>query len=300
MSSVITNSAYAWLLAARPKTLTGAAVPVLIGIASAYADGCFHLMPAVLCLLFAFLMQVDANFINDYYDFKKGLDDENRLGPKRACAEGWITLNAMRTGIAVVTLLSCLSGLPLIIYGGWSMIWVGVACVVFCFLYTTMMARMGFGDLLVLVFFGWVPVCTTYYIQTGALTLSVFLLSCACGLVIDCLLIVNNYRDRETDKSGGKITLVVKIGEKATENLYLWNGIAAVLLCQVALWCDGKGWTALPVILYLMFHYKTWKRMMYIRRGRELNAVLGDTARNILVYGVLQTIGLFIYPLINS
>ena len=98
-SSVKTNSISAWMLAARPKTLTGAAVPVMTGIAMAYADGSFHLMPAVLCLLFAFLMQIDANFVNDYYDFKKGIDDEKRLGPKRACAEGWITMSAMRRGI---------------------------------------------------------------------------------------------------------------------------------------------------------------------------------------------------------
>lgn len=295
-----TNSAYAWILAARPKTLTGAAVPVMIGAASAYAAGCFCLTPLVLCFLFAFLMQIDANLVNDYYDFKKGLDDESRLGPKRACAEGWITSEAMRRGIALVTVLSCLSGLPLIKYGGWPMIGVGVACVIFCFLYTTVMARMGLGDMLVLVFFGWIPVCTTYYIQTGTLSFSAFLLSSACGLVIDCLLIVNNYRDRETDKTGGKITLVVKIGEKATENLYLWNGITAVVLCGVAAWLDGKGWAALPAVLYLWFHYRTWKRMTHIRCGRGLNAVLGDTARNIFIFGVLQTIGLLIYPLIKS
>lgn len=298
-SSVMTNSMQAWILAARPKTLTGAAVPVMAGVAAAYADGSFHWYPALLCLLFAFLMQVDANFINDYYDFKKGLDDESRLGPKRACAEGWITLAAMRRGIIICTLLSCLTGFPLVVYGGWSMIGIGIACVIFCFLYTTLMARLGLGDVLVLVFFGLVPVCATYYIQTGSMTLTVFLFSLACGLVIDCLLIVNNYRDRETDKTGGKITLVVKIGGKAAENLYLWSGIAAVGLCQAA-WWDGKGWSTLPVLLYLLPHVATWKRMKRIRHGRALNAVLGDTARNIFIFGVLLTVGQIIYPLTNS
>ena len=205
-SSVKTNSISAWILAARPKTLTGAAVPVMTGIATAYADGSFRLIPAVLCLFFAFLMQIDANFINDYYDFKKGIDDEKRLGPKRAFAEGWITMRAMSRGIILTTLLSCLTGLPLMAYGGWEMLLVGVACVVFCFLYTTLLAGMGLGDLLVWVFFGLIPVCVTYYIQTGVLTPTVILLSIASGLVIDCLLIVNNYRDRFTDKNSGKIT----------------------------------------------------------------------------------------------
>ena len=106
MSHISTNSPHAWILAARPKTLTGAAVPVMIGISAAWADGFFRPVPALLCFLFAFLMQIDANFINDYYDFRKGLDDEKRLGPKRACAEGWITLPAMRRGIICTTLLS--------------------------------------------------------------------------------------------------------------------------------------------------------------------------------------------------
>lgn len=298
-SSVKTNSISAWMLAARPKTLTGAAIPVMTGIAMAYADGSFHLMPAVLCLLFAFLMQIDANFVNDYYDFKKGIDDEKRLGPKRACAEGWITMSAMRRGIIFTTLLSCLTGLPLMAYGGWEMLLVGVACVVFCFLYTTVLAGMGLGDLLVWVFFGLIPVCVTYYIQTGTLSPIVVLLSIACGLVIDCLLIVNNYRDRFTDKNSGKITLVVRIGGKAAENLYLWSGIAAVILCQTK-WYDGNGWTVLPVALYLFPHFNAWKRMKEIGRGRGLNTVLGMTARNIFIFGALLTIGLLTYPLINS
>ena len=122
MSHISTNSPHAWMLAARPKTLTGAAVPVMIGVSAAWNDGFFRPVPALLCFLFAFLMQIDANFINDYYDFQKGLDDEKRLGPKRACAEGWITLPAMRRGIICTTLLSCLTGLPLVWYGGWTMV----------------------------------------------------------------------------------------------------------------------------------------------------------------------------------
>lgn len=291
MSETIhTNSPQAWLLAARPKTLTGAAVPVMIGVSAAFSDGYFQWVPAALCFLFAFLMQIDANLINDYFDFRKGLDDETRLGPKRACAEGWITLPAMRTGIAITTALSCLMGLPLILYGGWSMLLVGLCCVVFCFLYTTCMARLGMGDLLVLVFFGIVPVCATYYIQAATVTLTVALLSVACGLAIDALLVVNNYRDRDNDRTGGKITLVVRIGEKATERLYLWLGIAAVALCQTA-WTAGAPAAALLPLLYLIPHIATWRHMVRLKHGRELNRVLGETARNIFIFGALVTIG---------
>ena len=166
-TNVRVNSLKAWILAARPKTLTGAAVPVMIGIACAVAmhGWCgIRVVPAVLCMLFALIMQVDANFINDYFDFMKGTDDEQRLGPKRACAQGWITASAMRSGLFLTTLLACIVGLPLVYYGGWEMIMVGLACVVFCFLYTISFSYIGLGDLLVLVFFGIVPVCMTYWL----------------------------------------------------------------------------------------------------------------------------------------
>ena len=100
-----TNSIKAWYLAARPKTLTAAAVPVLLGIALAYKDAQqIQTLPALLCLLFAWVMQIDSNLVNDYFDCKHGNDDETRLGPKRACAEGWITLGAMKWGIILTTL----------------------------------------------------------------------------------------------------------------------------------------------------------------------------------------------------
>ena len=144
-SNVTTNSLKAWFLAARPKTLPGAAVPVMIGIASAisqYGDA-VRVGAAVLCMLFALVMQIDANFVNDYFDFMKGTDDEKRLGPKRACAQGWITAVAMRRGLLYTTLLACVIGLPLVYYGGWEMILIGFACVVFCFLYTISFSYLG-------------------------------------------------------------------------------------------------------------------------------------------------------------
>ena len=232
---VAVNSLKAWVLAARPKTLTSAAVPVLLGIA--LARGCMYeikVLPAVLCMLFAFLMQIDANLVNDYFDFMRGNDDETRLGPKRACAQGWVTCSAMRTGIAITTLLACACGLPLCWYGGWPMLLVGFCCVVFCFLYTTTFSYIGMGDVLVLVFFGLVPVCFTYYLVSpfpfDTFLPEVLVVAVACGLVVDALLIVNNYRDIDNDTRAGKVTLVVRLGKKASLQLYLFFGIIAVLL----------------------------------------------------------------------
>ena len=119
------NSVMSWVLAARPKTLSGAAVPVMIGLSLAYSDigrSEFNIIPAVLCILFAFIMQIDANFVNDYFDYVRGNDDETRLGPRRACAQGWITPGNMKRAIAVTTFVACGLGLPLIIYGGIGML----------------------------------------------------------------------------------------------------------------------------------------------------------------------------------
>ena len=284
------------MLAARPKTLTGATVPVMLGCALAASDGDFHLLPAVLCLLFAFLMQIDANLINDLWDYLKGSDGKDRLGPERACAQGWITPRAMRRGIALTTAAACITGCGLLFYGGWWLIAVGALCVAFAFLYTAgpyPLAYHGWGDLLVLVFFGFVPVGCTSYVLSGSWTWQTGVISAACGLAIDTLLTVNNYRDREQDALSGKRTLVVRFGARAGRILYLATGSAAVLLC---LWFVPRGrlWAGLFPLLYWPFHAASWRRMTRIGSGKALNGVLGETSRNMLLWAALLSLGLIL------
>ena len=296
-----TNSAKAWLLAARPKTLSGAAVPVMIGVALAYTDalafyeeGSFSWLAAILCLLFAFAMQIDANFINDFFDFANGADDvETRLGPRRACAQGWVKLDAMKKAIAATTCIACVIGLPLAYFGGLEMILVGILCVVFAFLYTTFFSYKGLGDLLVMVFFGIVPVCCTYYVQLHTVTWQVFLASLACGLVIDALLIVNNFRDRDNDREAGKNTIIVKLGTEAGLQLYLAVGIGAVILGGT-FWMNGHVLAFLFPLLYLLMHIFTYLKIKRIYQGKALNQCLGETARNIFIYGLCVCIGLLL------
>ena len=294
------NSLKAWVLAARPKTLTGAAVPVMIGLSLAWKDAAayighpFSWTAAVLCLLFAFIMQIDANFINDFVDYAKGTDDrETRLGPERACTQGWVSIEAMKHAIAITTTLACLVGLPLVLYGGLEMILIGMLCVVFCFLYTTHLSYIGMGDVLVLVFFGIVPVSMTYYVQLHTTSVEVLTASLACGIVIDALLLVNNFRDRDTDKKAGKNTLVVRIGEKATLELYVSVGIVACLMGLV-FGINGHWWATVLPLIYLALHVFTFLKMKSIWEGRELNKCLGETARNIFMYGLLVSVGLLI------
>lgn len=296
---VKTNSVKAWLLATRPKTLSAAAVPVMIGTAFALRNTSeqFNWIPAILCLLFAWIMQIDSNLVNDYFDFKKGNDDETRLGPKRACSEGWITSDAMVWGILITTLLGCMTGIPLILYGGLEMVMVGIACVVFCFLYTTLFSYHGLGDILVLLFFGIIPVCCTYYvcmplhqqIPTGEVIAS----SIACGLAIDALLIVNNYRDIDNDRSNGKITLAVRLGESKTRRLYESIGYIAagimIILVFIDLYQIDKVIPTYAIyLIYIILHRQSYKEMKRINKGAKLNQVLGLTARNILVFGLLS------------
>lgn len=296
---VKTNSVKAWLLATRPKTLSAAAVPVMIGTAFAWRNTSeqFNWIPAILCLLFAWIMQIDSNLVNDYFDFKKGNDDETRLGPKRACSEGWITSDAMVWGIIITTLLGCMTGIPLILYGGLEMVMVGIACVVFCFLYTTLFSYHGLGDILVLLFFGIIPVCCTYYvcmplhqqIPTGEVIAS----SIACGLAIDALLIVNNYRDIDNDRNNGKITLAVRLGESKTRRLYesigyIAAGIMIILVFFDLYQTDKLIPTYAIYLIYIILHRQSYQEMKRINKGAKLNQVLGLTARNILVFGILS------------
>ena len=296
---VKTNSVKAWLLATRPKTLSAAAVPVMIGTAFAWRNTSeqFNWIPAILCLLFAWIMQIDSNLVNDYFDFKKGNDDETRLGPKRACSEGWITSDAMVWGILITTLLGCMTGIPLILYGGLEMVMVGIACVVFCFLYTTLFSYHGLGDILVLLFFGIIPVCCTYYvcmplhqqIPTGEVIAS----SIACGLAIDALLIVNNYRDIDNDRSNGKITLAVRLGKSKTRRLYESIGYIAagtmIILVFFDLYQTDKFIPTYAIyLIYIILHRQSYQEMKRINKGAKLNQVLGLTARNILVFGILS------------
>ena len=305
-----TNGIKAWLLAARPKTLTGALAPVIVGLSAAWAQrGSLDWWPAILCALFALLMQVDANLLNDYLDFHDGIDKEDRLGPERACQQGWITPRAMRLGIGLVTLVACLTGLPLVWWGGWWMVAIGAACVIGCALYSTL-ARLALGDILVVAFFGIVPVCATYYLQDNSQFIihnaqfsihnSQFIIhnaqssihnsqlwgaALAMGLVTDCLLLVNNYRDRDTDLRVGKRTIPNIIGPNATLMLYAIIGIVAV--------CLVYNQTRLP-ILYLPLNFFLVHRLHTIRQGRQLNQVLGQTAMSILLFALLYSVGVVI------
>ena len=290
---IATNSFAAWILASRPKTLAAAAAPVGVACALAYSCGFFSLAPALLCLLFAVVMQVDANFINDLFDCLKGGDREGRLGPDRACAKGWITPGAMGRAIACTTAAACLVGCAILFYGDLRLVAVGVLCVVFAFLYTAGPYPLSYnagGDVLVLVFFGVVPVCCTYYVMAGSVSLAAVVSGLACGFAVDSLLVVNNFRDMRQDAANGKRTLVVLLGARGGAALYLATGGAAWLL-SFAFMLLGKPCVPLFACVYFAAHVGAWRNMRKIGEGRGLNRVLAETSRNILIFAASMSAG---------
>ncbi|MDR1809645.1 MAG: 1,4-dihydroxy-2-naphthoate octaprenyltransferase [Prevotella sp.] len=287
------NSFQAWRLATRPKTLVAAAMPVVVGTALAARVGCFRWQAAAICFVFAVLAQVIANFANDYFDYKKGADTPERLGPKRAVAEGWIPPRAMLRVTLALLLADMLVGLSLLFFVGEKdflpLLAVGVAVAVFALAYSGgryPLAYHGWGDVCVFIFFGIVPVSFTHYVQTLQWTLPATLCGAAMGLAIINILVANNYRDREQDKQANKRTSIVIFGDKFGRYFYLFNGILAVLCCQY-FWWEKAIWAAVLPVIYLFFHIAAWRDMGNI-------PVLEKSARNVLIFGACLAGGLLL------
>lgn len=277
-----------WIEATRLRTLPVSTAGVVVASGCAYSDGSFKWQPALLCFLFAVLAQVASNFANEYFDYVNGSDKKGREGFRRGVTEGDITPRAMLLATFGTLAAACAVGCCLIPFGGWQLIPIGVVIAVFALAYSAgpyPLSRVGLGDVAVLVFFGFVPVCLTYYVQTGEITGNVVAASAAVGLMGCNVLIVNNYRDMEDDREAGKRTTVVRFGRRAAAIAYLLFGIAAVWL-TAPLWAEKLWIFFIAPAIYLCLHCLTWQRIRR-SRGVALNPLLGATARNMLVYSLL-------------
>jgi 1,4-dihydroxy-2-naphthoate octaprenyltransferase len=289
------NVVAAWIEAARPKTLAASISPVLLGVALAYYDGAFDIVPAILCLGVALFAQIASNFANDYFDFKKGADNEERLGPERAVAQGWISPKAMLIGTFVTLGLACLLGLILIQFADWRLLGVGIAIAICVLAYSAgpfPLAYNGMGDLCVLLFYGVIPVCFTYYIQTLHFSLLSFLLSLALGFLSVNILVVNNYRDYEQDKKAHKRTTIVLFGRRFGRVFYILNHCMSFLLVFPLL-LDAPWWVLfLFAVLFTLCFYTT--KELFTLEGRALNRTLGYTARNVFLFALVLSL-YFVY-----
>ncbi|MHA7631560.1 1,4-dihydroxy-2-naphthoate polyprenyltransferase [Corallococcus sp. M7] len=285
-----------WLMAVRPKTLTAGAVPVLVGTALAYSNGVGRLLPALAALVGAVLIQIGTNFINDFYDFKKGADTEERLGPKRVTQSGLIAPGTVLLGGLGCFALATLVGLYLVAVGGWPIVAIGVASLLCGYAYTGgpfPLAYLGLGDLFVLIFFGIVAVTGTYYVQAGVVSPAAWWASVPVGAIGTCLIVVNNQRDASTDVKAGKRTMAVRFGQGFGRAEYVLLLVASYVTPFV-LFARGyaSAWVFLP-LLSLPLVVPPLKLMLKAE-GAALNPALGGTAKLQMVFGLLFAVGLYL------
>jgi len=285
-----------WILAARPKTLLAAFVPVLVGSALAVSVNSFYPAYSIAALVCAALIQIGTNFTNDLYDHLKGADNKKRKGPQRALASGLISVNEMKWGITFTFGLSFLIGLYLVYSAGWVILVIGIISIAAGFIYTAgpfPLAYNGLGDVFVFIFFGIVGTMGTYYLHTTEFTFLSFLISLSVGAVTTNILIVNNFRDIDEDKAAGKNTLAVFIGRSFTRLEF----ILLLVFCYLVL-----------IILFTEYNFSYWIflpfitlpfaalliKMLFKLSGTELNKTLELSAKFSGLYGLLFAAGLII------
>lgn len=296
-----------WVEAMRLRSLPVSMSGVVIAIAIAAWQGRFRWLPAVICLVFALLAQVVSNFANEYYDYKKGADKKGRVGPRRGVTEGDISPSTLRNVTYITLAVTCLVGcclIPLTMSfpcGGWKLIPVGALIAIFALAYSAgpyPLSYHGLGELTVFIFYGLIPVNFSYYVMAGCFDAYAMLASITIGFMGVNVLLINNYRDMDDDVEAGKNTAVVIFGRQLSAAAYLFNGFIAIAMLT-PLWfviffnSNMSNWIFIIPVLYLVMHTITWIKLGR-RTGAALNPLLGETARNMLVFTVLMLLALVI------
>lgn len=296
--SIRPGSAKAWLLASRPQTLTAALVPVVVGSAVAHASGGFRLGPAAAALFGAFMIQIATNFANDVFDHEKGADTHERLGPTRAVQAGLLTPREVRVGMAVAMALAVLAGLYLTAVAGFAIVLIGVLSLLSGVAYTGGPYPLGYhglGDVFVFVFFGLVAVAGTVFVQTGTVPPLALLAAVPVGAIATAVLVVNNVRDRSTDVNAGKRTLAVRFGRRFGVIEYALLLALAYAAPIVAVASFQRSFFTLLPLLTLPIAIKLTATLASTE-GKALNACLANTAKLLLLHGLLFAAGLVAAP----
>jgi 1,4-dihydroxy-2-naphthoate polyprenyltransferase len=289
------NRARAWLLAARPKTLSAAAAPVFVGAGLAASQGVFARGPATAALVGALLIQVGTNFANDYYDFIRGGDTKERVGPVRVTQAGLIPPCQVWWGMVLALSAAFGVGIYLVVVGGWPIVVIGLASLVCAVAYTGgpyPLAYHGLGDVFVFVFFGLIAVGGTYWVQALEWPAGALLAGAGMGALTTAILVANNLRDLDADRSAGKRTLAVRLGRRATRVEYsvlLLSGFTVPLLGTMLMgWPNWSLMALLAAVPALGPLHVVWTAT----DPRALIPALGGTARVVAIYGVLLGLGL--------
>jgi 1,4-dihydroxy-2-naphthoate octaprenyltransferase len=287
-----------WVLAARPKTLPAAVAPILVGTGVAIHEGGFHALSALMALLTALFLQIAANFANDAFDFTRGADTAERMGPTRVTSAGLISHRAVLVATGVALALAVATGLVLVARGGWPLLLLGVAAVTCAVAYTGgpfPIGYLGLGEVFVFLFFGLAAVTGTAWVQTLDLTPLALAAAVPPGALAVGILIVNNLRDLPTDAVAGKRTVAVRIGAERTRLEYgamLLVAAASPIVFRLVGWLDW--WWILTVASWPLL-WSLW-RQIQSNRGRALNATLGATGRTLLAHSALLAAALILSP----
>ncbi len=295
VSEIQPGSVGAWIMAVRPKTLPVSVGPVLVGTAVAYVEGSMRMGPAVAAGLGALLLQIGSNFANDVFDFEKGADTEERIGPPRASQLGLLTPRAMKTGMVVVFALATLLGLYLSSVAGPVILAVGFVSILAAIAYTGgpwPLGYHGLGDAAVFLFFGLVAVVGTTFVQTGTLPMLAWWTAIPVGTLATAILVVNNLRDVDTDSVAGKRTLAVRMGRGGARVEWALL-VGGAYLVPIVLWAGLglSGWILLP----LASTPRAARIFMVIRsteEGPALNDALAGTAQLGFIFSLLLALGL--------
>lgn len=285
---------HAWWLAIRPRTLPAAASGVAMGSALAWYDDSFKFLPALACLLIALLLQIGSNVANDVFDFERGADTAERLGPMRVTQAGYLTPTQVKRGMLVIFGLAALLGLYLASLRGWIVIWLGAAAILSAVAYTGGPYPLGYhglGDVFVFLFFGLAAVAGTYFVQVGSVSTAAWWMSVPVGLIVTAILVVNNLRDIEGDQKAGKHTLAVLMGERGAKIEYiLLMTVAYLLLPALAILkiipVGGMlAWLSLPLAIRTL-------RVTLTQKGHLLNAALAGTGQTAFLFSLFFGVGL--------
>ncbi|GAB5408207.1 MAG: 1,4-dihydroxy-2-naphthoate polyprenyltransferase [Balneolaceae bacterium] len=286
-----------WVEAARPKTLAAAFTPVLVGAGIAWDDQVLSFEITSVALVCAFLIQIGTNFANDYFDFVKGADTDERIGFTRATAAGLVAPKTMLKATILSMLLAFVFGLYLVWVGGWIVLVIGLLSLLFGILYTGGPYPLGYnglGDIFVFIFFGIVAVMATYYVNALVWSEASFWASLAVGALCTNILVINNLRDVEQDAKVGKRTLGVLFGDTVLK----WEYTLMLLLAysippHFYFQLDYKLWVFLPFIVLpiaLVQAYSVWTET----KKSNLNSLLERTAQFMAIFGILFTIGIIL------
>lgn len=286
-----------WILAARPRTLGAAAIPVLAGTALAFAADAFDPFLTVLILAAATLIQIATNYFNDAIDHAKGADTAERLGPTRATSSGLLTARTMLAGGAISLLLATVLAVPLVLRGGWPVLALGLLSLLLAYAYTggpLPLAYLGLGEIFVVLFFGLFAVAGTYYLNTLALSPAAVLAGMQIGLHSSVLLAVNNLRDLETDRAARKHTLAARFGltfaRRENATLVMIPFVLGILWLPL-----GYFWAFLLPLMTLPLAWWLARACLEAQPARETNQLLAQAAALHASFGLLLALA-FLLP----